>query len=477
MARNDIAQNLEDNKNNWLNLKNAIEDKGISTTGMTCSDMVDVIDNMQIAKLTTLNVNPTTESQHLTPTGEFNGFSEVNVSAVDASIDNNIIAGNIKSGIEILGVTGDYSGDTPNLQSKTVTPDFSNGDVQVQADSGYDGLSDVTIVKDSDLIASNIKKDVELFGITGSLVTEEKDLIGKESLNSLPDYDFTMAVCDYNGKLEFFLDSKHFEYDIENNTWSTVATGVSIIGFNYFSRVNGVFNPGFLIGNKLTFLKLIATASGYNYVTLREYDMTSHTAADRAGGSGSASADYPYAYTLHNGYIYASCKINGAFVIIKIDLNTLTYTVVVTNTAKSYKQIEFVGDTLYGINSSNGLDLIDITNDTVSTLLTLAGDGRNLVATPDDLYVMGNDSNHLNIYKLENNALTLYYNGSTGFLFSSIYYNYNGVLYQFTNKGFVINYGASIIRKVGTKFHKEVTVGATSGLEIDTKYITKVTLI
>lgn len=56
----------------------------------------------------------------------------------------------------------------PSLQTKSLTPDFSNGNVVVEPDQGYDGIDEVTITKDVDLVASNIKKNVDLFGIVGS---------------------------------------------------------------------------------------------------------------------------------------------------------------------------------------------------------------------------------------------------------------------------------------------------------------------
>jgi uncharacterized repeat protein (TIGR02543 family) len=52
-------------------------------------------------------------------------------------------------------------------ETKTVTPNFSSGNVDVTPTSGK-VLSQVTINKDSNLVASNIKKDVTVHGITGT---------------------------------------------------------------------------------------------------------------------------------------------------------------------------------------------------------------------------------------------------------------------------------------------------------------------
>lgn len=53
-----------------------------------------------------------------------------------------------------------------SLQSKTATPSASQQ--VITPDSDYEGLSSVTVEGDADLVAGNIKKDVEIFGVTGS---------------------------------------------------------------------------------------------------------------------------------------------------------------------------------------------------------------------------------------------------------------------------------------------------------------------
>lgn len=72
--------------------------------------------------------------------GYHDGGGSVSISSTEQA---KIIAGNIKSGITILGVTGDYSGEAVTAQAKTATPTTSQQ--VILPDSGYDYLSQVTV--------------------------------------------------------------------------------------------------------------------------------------------------------------------------------------------------------------------------------------------------------------------------------------------------------------------------------------------
>lgn len=92
-------------------IKQALLDKGITVSDSdTFRSYASKIDTIVTPSLTTLGVTPTISQQTLNPTYPYNGFSEVNVDAVDSSIDSNIRPENIKAGITILGVLGTYTG-------------------------------------------------------------------------------------------------------------------------------------------------------------------------------------------------------------------------------------------------------------------------------------------------------------------------------------------------------------------------------
>ena len=76
-----------------------------------------------------------------------------------------LIAGNIKSGVVIGGVTGDYDNQKPE-QTKTVALSMASGDQVINPDTDY-VLTQVTVEKPNTLITDNIKYGVTIGGITG----------------------------------------------------------------------------------------------------------------------------------------------------------------------------------------------------------------------------------------------------------------------------------------------------------------------
>ena len=74
------------------------------------------------------------------PQGYHDGSGSVGISTTE---QNKIIASNIKSGVQILGVTGSYSGESISAQTKTATPTLSQQ--TILPDTGYDYLSQVTV--------------------------------------------------------------------------------------------------------------------------------------------------------------------------------------------------------------------------------------------------------------------------------------------------------------------------------------------
>lgn len=90
------------------------------------------------------------------------------LSQVTVNAPANLLAQNIRKDVNIAGVTGTYEAIAPtiSLQQKTVTPSATQQ--TVTPDPDYNGLSQVTVDGDSNLKASNIKSGVSIFGVTGT---------------------------------------------------------------------------------------------------------------------------------------------------------------------------------------------------------------------------------------------------------------------------------------------------------------------
>lgn len=104
------------------------------------------------------SVTPNAAGFTVTPDSSYYGLSQVVVSG-----NANLTASNIKSGVSIFGITGSYA---PSLQIKTVTPNAAG--FAVTNDTGYYGLSQVNVTGESNFTSENIKAGVYMWNIIGS---------------------------------------------------------------------------------------------------------------------------------------------------------------------------------------------------------------------------------------------------------------------------------------------------------------------
>lgn len=151
-------------------------------------------------------VNPATSDVTLNVPSGYSGNDITTVKAVTSAIDNNIQAGNIKQGISILGVEGNViglNGETRSVSlsstgasiftptsgkngmtqvtvsannynwtgANAITPTLSQQVINIP--SGYSGNGNITInavtsAIDSNIQAGNIKKNVNILGVTGN---------------------------------------------------------------------------------------------------------------------------------------------------------------------------------------------------------------------------------------------------------------------------------------------------------------------
>lgn len=123
----------------------------------------------------TVTVTPTTLNQSVTPNPGYDGLGRVDINAVTSSIDPNILAENIKKNIDILGVTGTYD-PKPNYQAEKIVQPVTAGDVEVSADPTYDALLKVIVKAVTASIDPNImpKNIRKNISILGVLGTMEE---------------------------------------------------------------------------------------------------------------------------------------------------------------------------------------------------------------------------------------------------------------------------------------------------------------
>ena len=179
--------------------------------------------------LDTITINPSKTEQTIIPEVGIDGYNEIIVNPVTKSIDNNIKAGNIKKGVEILGVTGslEFVTDTltvnPSTLSQTITPEHDGFNKVI--------VNPVTESIDSNIKAGNIKSGVTILGVQGTIIES------RETTRNITDNGIYTAPTGYTGFSEVEVDVEAQLSELTITPTTSKQTFTSIDKYHGFSPV------------------------------------------------------------------------------------------------------------------------------------------------------------------------------------------------------------------------------------------------
>ena len=153
-----------------------------------------------LANLQEKTIVPLTDEVVVTADESFDGLSKVTVGAVTSSIDSNIISENIKSGVSILGVEGNYA----NLEETTAT----ENDVA----EGKTAYISTGLVTGTGKLAPSITKGLRIDTIDANGYVTEATFIGDSLFDNCCDSMITPYNMFKNVTLSFTNELKKIKY-------------------------------------------------------------------------------------------------------------------------------------------------------------------------------------------------------------------------------------------------------------------------
>lgn len=240
----------------------------------------------------TLVIDPSTSEQTFPVGGNIDGYGPITVNPVTSSIDENISSGNIKAGVEILGVTGDYEG-TPKFE---VTLDNFIGDIDsngvLEPPAAISGMTFTGVTKTTSTLVneehipalslsnSNIAGTISFPDLTTieaySLYTSFRDnnitSVSMPNLTTVGDYG--MYQCFYST----YQNTRTISGTIDLSNLTTIGDYGMSGAFSNQPEITGVS-----LAN-LTTVGYYGMSSAFTYCTgLTDVDLSSLTTIDTSG--------------------------------------------------------------------------------------------------------------------------------------------------------------------------------------------------
>ena len=165
-----------------------------------------------------ITIDPKTTQQTFNPPPEIDGYNEIIVNAVTNDIDANIKPENIKDGVTILGVTGNFDYITDDI---TINPSLEEQTFKPTHDGfGTITVNPVTNEIDPDIKPENILQGVSILGVEGAVI-ESKETTRDITANGIyiPEAPYT-GFSEVNVDVRTIQEPLHITPTIEDQTFT-----------------------------------------------------------------------------------------------------------------------------------------------------------------------------------------------------------------------------------------------------------------
>lgn len=181
--------------------------------------------------LETVHVTPRTVPQSIQAGGNYDAIGSVNVAAVTKDIDSDIQPENIKEGVEILGVTGTYTGAKiqepviikPDVIAKTVRPAEQYDALEAVVVTGVDKTIDENIKPE------NILKGKSILGVEGQVIPTDLNLQQTKSITPTLNQQTIKPDAGYDALLNLIVEAVTHQID-PNIIAENIRNNITILG-------------------------------------------------------------------------------------------------------------------------------------------------------------------------------------------------------------------------------------------------------